>query len=73
MKEKYNLKDIDLADINKSFIDGFEIYLRTNLSIQNNTIVNYLKNLRKILQIAFKDNIIWDLLTFRVQKVKLYV
>lgn len=58
LKEKYNLKDIGLVDINKSFIDGFEIYLRTNLNIQNNTTVNYLKNLRKILQIAFNDNII---------------
>lgn len=54
--EKYNLKDIDLPDINKSFIDGFEVYLRSNLNIQNNTSVNYMKNLRKILLIAFNDN-----------------
>jgi len=58
LKEKYKLDDIDLTEINKSFIDGFEIYLRAKLDIQNNTTVNYLKNLRKILQIAFNDNII---------------
>lgn len=58
LKEKYQLNDINLADINKSFIDGFEIYLKSNLNIQNNTTVNYMKNLRKILLIAFNDNII---------------
>ena len=58
IEEKYKLDDIDLTEINKSFIDGFEIYLRAKLDIQNNTTVNYLKNLRKILQIAFNDNII---------------
>ncbi len=58
LKEKYQLNDINLTDINKSFIDGFEIYLRSKLNIQNNTTVNYMKNLRKILLIAFNDNII---------------
>ena len=58
LKEKYKLKDIELIEINKSFIDGFEVYLRTQLNIQNNTTVNYMKNLRKILLIAFNDNII---------------
>jgi len=58
LKEKYKLNDIDLTEVNKSFIDGFEMYLRATLNIQNNTTVNYLKNLRKILLIAFNDNII---------------
>jgi len=58
LKEKYQQNDINLMDINKSFIDGFEVYLRSNLNIQNNTTVNYMKNLRKILLIAYNDNII---------------
>jgi hypothetical protein len=58
LKEKYGRADIQLSEINKSFVDGFWSYIRINLSIQNNTSVNYMKNLRKICLRAFNNGII---------------
>lgn len=58
LKEKYNRTDIQLNEINKTFVDGFWNYIRTNLNIQNNTSVNYMKNLRKICLRAWNDGII---------------
>lgn len=58
LKEKYNRTDIQMNEINKSFVDGFSNYIRTNLKIQNNTSVNYMKNLRKICLRAFNDGVI---------------
>lgn len=58
LKQKYNRDDIQLSEINKSFIDAFFNYIRTILNIQNNTAVNYMKNLKKICLIAWNDGII---------------
>lgn len=58
LKQKYNRDDIQLAEINKSFIDSFFNYIRITLNIQNNTAVNYMKNLKKICLIAWNDGII---------------
>lgn len=58
LKDKYDRTDIQLNEINKSFVDGFWNYIRTILNIQNNTSVNYMKNLRKICLRAFNDGII---------------
>lgn len=49
LKEKYQTIDINLSQINKTFIEGFHNYLRINLNIQHNTAINYLKNLKKII------------------------
>ncbi|WP_029905159.1 site-specific integrase [Prevotella sp. 10(H)] len=58
LKEKFNRTDIQMNEISKSFVDGFWNYIRTNRKIQNNTSVNYMKNLRKICLRAFNDGII---------------
>lgn len=58
LKEKYDRADIQMSEINKTFVDGFWNYIRVNLKIQNNTSVNYMKNLRKICLRAFNDGII---------------
>ena len=53
LKEKYQKNDILLSEINKTFIEGFNNYLRINLKIQHNTTINYLKNFKKIILIAY--------------------
>lgn len=58
LKEKYNRDDIQMNEINKSFIDSWFNYIRTTLNIQHNTSVNYMKNLKKICLIAWNDGII---------------
>ncbi|MFZ4860709.1 phage integrase SAM-like domain-containing protein [Sphingobacterium sp. Mn56C] len=49
---KFNYTDIDIKDVDQSFISDFELYLRTENSCANNTAVKYLKNLSKIIRIA---------------------
>lgn len=58
IQKKYGENDIPLNKITKTFIEGFHNHLRINLKIQNNTTVNYLKNLKKIILRAYNDNII---------------
>ncbi|MFR1814285.1 site-specific integrase [Dysgonomonas capnocytophagoides] len=58
LKEKYDRVDIQMSEINKTFVDGFWNYIRVNRKIQNNTSVNYMKNFRKICLRAFNDGII---------------
>jgi len=58
LKEKYQRNDINLSEVNKTFIEGFNNYLRINLNIQHNTTINYLKNLKKIILRAYNDNLI---------------
>jgi len=58
LKEKYNRTDIEMVEINKSFLDGWFNYIRTTLKIGHNTSINYMKNLKKICLIAWNDGII---------------
>lgn len=58
LKEKYNREDIQLNEINKSFIESWFNYVRTTLNIGHNTAVNYMKNLKKICLRAWNDGII---------------
>ncbi|GHV39517.1 transposase [Bacteroidia bacterium] len=57
LKSKYNRTDIEMVEINKSFIDGWFNYIRTTLKIGHNTSVNYMKNLKKICLKAWNDGI----------------
>jgi len=57
LKSKHNRTDIEMVEINKSFIDGWFNYIRTVLKIGHNTSINYMKNLKKICLIAWNDGI----------------
>ena len=55
LKSKYNISDIDLREINYSFICDFEIYLKSFYSCGQNATMKFIKNLRTIILIA-KNN-----------------
>ena len=58
LKEKYKRDDINLIEINKSFIEAFHNYLKINLKIQHNSSLNYMKNFKKIVLRAYNDKLI---------------
>ena len=53
--EKYHLSDIPLREINYQFIRDFEIYLLTVRGNKQSTIAQYLINLKKIVELAYKN------------------
>ena len=55
IKERYNLSDISLKEINNMFITDFEVYLMTNTGSHSNTIAKFMQRFRSILIIA-KNN-----------------
>lgn len=55
---KYSKEDILLMNVTRSFIEGFYFYLCGTLGIQNNTAVNYMKKLKRVINIALNDGII---------------
>lgn len=42
LNEKYNQDDIELVELDKSFIDTYNYYLRIEKKIDHNTIYNYM-------------------------------
>ena len=57
--EKYHLSDIPLREINYQFIRDFEIYLLTVRGNKQSTIAQYLINLKKIVELAYKNEWIY--------------
>src|SRR5680860_1487281 len=55
MKDKYNINDIALKEINYSFITGFETYLRTNCDCSINTTAKFIQQFKRIIILA-KNN-----------------
>ncbi|MCQ4140630.1 site-specific integrase [Chryseobacterium sp. EO14] len=55
LTEKYHLSDIPLREINYQFIRDFEMYLLTVRENKQSTIAQYLINLKKILELAYKN------------------
>ena len=55
LTEKYHLSDIPLREINYQFIRDFEIYLLTVRGNKQSTIAQYLINLKKVVELAYKN------------------
>ena len=55
MKSKYKISDIDLREINYSFICDFEIFIKSNYSCGHNATMKLIKHLRTVMLIA-KNN-----------------
>ena len=53
---KYSLPDLDIRQIDQSFINDFDYYLRADKSCSNNYVVKNLKNLGKIIHICLANN-----------------
>lgn len=55
LTEKYHLSDIPLREINYQFIRDFEMYLLIVRGNKQSTIAQYLINLKKIVELAYKN------------------
>lgn len=55
LKWKFNISDIEIAEIDHAFITDFEFYLRTEKSCANNSAVKYIKNFGKIIRICLAN------------------
>ncbi|WP_225875455.1 MULTISPECIES: phage integrase SAM-like domain-containing protein [Chryseobacterium] len=61
LTEKYHLSDIPLREINYQFIRDFEMYLLTVRGNKQSTIAQYLINLKKIVELAYKNEWIFGI------------
>jgi site-specific recombinase XerD len=52
---KYQVKDIDIKDVNHEFITSFEFYLRSVCKCNNNSAVKYIKNFKKVIRICIAN------------------
>ena len=55
LQRKYKKDDIYLDVIDYAFVSGFEMYLKTECSIEHNTAMRYIKNLKKIINLAVNN------------------
>jgi site-specific recombinase XerD len=51
----HKVNDIDCEDLKYSFIADFDYYLKTEKKIGHNTTVKYLRNFKKIVLLALKN------------------
>lgn len=58
MTNKYKIADIPLSKVDYQFIRDYEVYLKTKRRCSHNTTVKYLKNFRKIINIALARELI---------------
>lgn len=55
---KYNKKDLEFDDITPMFISNFEVYLKVNRNCCNNTVIKYMKVVKKLIRIALNNGLI---------------
>ncbi|MRT94676.1 site-specific integrase [Ancylomarina sp. 16SWW S1-10-2] len=55
LKHQYNLNDIPLTRLKYSFIVDFEHYFKTVRKCNNNSTYKYLKNMRKVINLAIRN------------------
>ncbi|HEY4196771.1 MAG TPA: site-specific integrase [Mucilaginibacter sp.] len=55
IQHKYKKADLYLETIDYAFVLGFELYLKTEEGIEHNTAMRYIKNLKKIINLAFNN------------------
>ncbi len=51
---EYQIDDIPLNNLNYSFIESFDLFLRSNKNIGNNTTVKYVQSFRRLINLAIK-------------------
>ena len=55
IKQKYGKEDLPLAEVNGELVRAFEFYLKTEKSCQQNTVIRYMKCLKKITNLALAN------------------
>jgi len=58
IKKAYGKEDLPIEEINHQFVLDFESYLRITRKCNNNSAVKYLKNFKKIINLAFNNGCI---------------
>ncbi|MFD0837421.1 site-specific integrase [Mariniflexile aquimaris] len=56
IQKEYHLNDIFVQDVDLKFINGFEYFLKIELTANQNTITKYLTNFKKIIRIAYAND-----------------
>ncbi len=56
MQWKYKVSDMNVREINPSFVSNYEFWLRTERKCGNNSTVKYLKNFQKIINICIAND-----------------
>ncbi len=68
---EFKLEDVPLKNLNYAFIESFDLYLRSEKNIGNNTTVKYVQAFRRLMNIAVKyDWLIKDPFILYEKKVK---
>ena len=55
IKLKYGKEDLPLTEVNGELVRAFEFYLKTEKSCQQNTVIRYMKSLKKITNLALAN------------------
>lgn len=55
IKLKYDKEDLPLSDVNGELVRAFEFYLKTEKECQQNTVIRYMKCLKKITNLALAN------------------
>jgi len=55
IKHRFQKDDVYLDQIDFAFVSGFEMYLKTECVIEHNTAMRYIKNLKKIINLAVNN------------------
>ncbi len=56
--KRYRQGDIGLKDLTPAFITDFEIFLKTDKACCHNSVVTYMKRLRKMISVAIKNRLL---------------
>ena len=79
LQEKYRLTDIPFSALDRSFIDKYDLYLRTERNLAPGTVINLTVQLKTIVGEAIADGIAgeydsamtkWDRLRRALQSIK---
>lgn len=54
LRYQYNTEDIKLSELNYEFISQLELYFKVNRKTNHNTSMKYIKNFKKVINIAIK-------------------
>ena len=55
IKLKYDKEDLPITEVNGEFVRAFEFYLKTEKNCQQNTVIRYMKCLKKIINLALAN------------------
>ena len=55
IRQKYGKDDLPLAEVNGELVRAFEFYLKTEKNCQQNTVIRYMKCLKKIINLALAN------------------